>query len=200
LTGWNHELRRFWRGQDCFAELAKKSSLLMEEVRLQTPFDDFCLKSNILCKSCDRKIRSGEYSKIDLEISRFLLDQTQDIHQLANLTFRRSILEGEYLILILGKGHSNNFLVHGRKLIKDLSKKYGKRVKVLEENQSTREILESLFTPAKILALNTIWLPDGTTETKVILGKHVRWQKSEIDSLKKLAKMIKGVDIRVEFV
>ncbi|MGQ9513516.1 MAG: hypothetical protein ACUVTL_00435 [Thermoproteota archaeon] len=170
----------------------------MEEARLQTPFDDFCLRSNVLCKSCDRKIRSGEYSQTDLEISRFLLEQTPGIHQLADLTFRRSIMEGEYLILILGKNQSHNFLVHGRKIIKDLSKKYGKRVKVLEENQSIREFLEGLFAPARILALNTIWLPDGTTETKVILGKHVRLQKSEIDSLKKLAKMIKGVDIRVE--
>ncbi|MBO3802281.1 MAG: hypothetical protein JTT11_00150 [Candidatus Brockarchaeota archaeon] len=166
---------------------------------MQTPFDEFCLKSNVLCKSCDRKIRSGEYSQTDLEISRFLSEQTKGIHQLDDTTFKKAILEGEYLVLILGKNQSYNFMSQGKKLVKDLSMKYGRRVKVLEEGQSVREFLEGLFSPATIMALNTIWLPDGTTETKVILGRQVRRKKSEIESLKRLAKAIKGVDIRVEF-
>jgi transcription antitermination factor NusA-like protein len=170
-----------------------------EGARMQTPFDAFCLRSNVLCKSCDRKIRSGEYTETDLEISRFLTSESEGIHQLADLEFKKSMIEGEYLILVLGKNQSLNFLAQGRKFIRDLSKKYGKRVKLLEEGQTVREFLEGLFAPAKILALNTVWLPDGTTETKVILGRDVHRKKSEIDALKRLAKTIKGIDIRVQF-
>ncbi len=166
---------------------------------MQTPFDDFCLRSNVLCKSCDRKIKSGEYSQTDLEISKFLLEQTQGIHQLSDTVFRKAILDGEYLVLVLGKNQSHNFLTQGRKIIKDLSRKYGRRVKVIEDGQNVREFLESLLAPATIMALNTIWLPDGTTETKIILSRQVRRKKSEIESLKRLAKMIKGIDIRIEF-
>jgi len=166
---------------------------------MQTPFDAFCLRSNVLCKSCDRKIKSGEYSQTDLEISRFLTEESEGIRQLADIEFKKSMIEGEYLILVLNKGQTANFFAQGRKLIRDLSKKYGKRVKVLEEDQTPRDFLEGLFAPAKILALNTIWLPDGTTETKVILGREVHRKKSEIEALKKLAKTIKGIDIRVQF-
>jgi len=183
---------------DCHTK-KRRAYASQEGTGMQTPFDAFCLRSNVLCKSCDRKIRSGEYSQTDLEISRFLTEGSDDIRQLADTEFKRSMIEGEYLILVLGKNQSSNFLAQGRKLIRDLSKKYGKRVKILEEEQTARDFLEGLFAPAKILALNTIWLPDGTTETKVILGREVHRNKSEIEALKKLAKTIKGIDIRVQF-
>ena len=43
-----------------------------------------------------------------------------------------------------------------------------KMSRVLEYGADDRKFLEDLFVPFSILTINTIWLPDGTTETRVI--------------------------------
>jgi hypothetical protein len=50
------------------------------------------------------------------------------------------------------------------------------------------------------LTINTIWLPDGTTETRVIL-KRKRGQQMPFDlsTLKGIAQNVRKISIRVEF-
>jgi hypothetical protein len=51
-----------------------------------------------------------------------------------------------------------------------------------------------------ILTLNTIWIPDGTTETKVILmGRQPRRMPVDPDVVKKLAKQLRNMTLRIEF-
>jgi len=70
----------------------------------------------------------------------------------------------------------------------------------LEHGVSDRKFLEDLFAPYPILTINTIWLPDGTTETRVILKKRGRNPpRINIEALKKIAKKLRGMTLRIEF-
>ncbi|NIV44215.1 hypothetical protein GWN49_04965 [Candidatus Bathyarchaeota archaeon] len=54
--------------------------------------------------------------------------------------------------------------------------------------------------PFDILTINTIWLPDGTTETRVILKKRGRRiPHFNIEALKQIAQEARGMTLRVEF-
>lgn len=163
----------------------------------RTPFCAFCLKSGVLCKKCGDRLATGENSKLDLEISKFLLDEAKGLPHQEEIAFHRAQMEGDYLALVVGKGQSH--ILQDQKIVKDLSKKYGKRVKLLEEAQSTREFLESLFSPLRIVTLNTIWLPDGSKQTRVIVSRAgPRINPGEREALKALAKRLRNLDIRVE--
>jgi hypothetical protein len=59
--------------------------------------------------------------------------------------------------------------------------------------------LEDLFVPLRILTINTIWLPDGTTETRVILKRRRRRGPIDVEALKKIAQKVRGITLRVEF-
>ena len=63
-----------------------------------------------------------------------------------------------------------------------------------------RKFLEDLFMPLSILTINTIWLPDGTTETRVIL-KRKRGSQLPFDlkALKEIAYKVRKMSLRVEF-
>ncbi len=83
--------------------------------------------------------------------------------------------------------------------MRDLSKVIGKRIRVFEESGEVRKFLEDLFMPTKILAINTIWIPDGTTETRVVIpGRKRRLFLSE-EILKELAQKIRGMTLRITF-
>ena len=59
--------------------------------------------------------------------------------------------------------------------------------------------VEDLFVPLTILTINKIWLPDGTTETRVILNRGRRKRIPNVKALKELAEKLRGMTLRVEF-
>jgi transcription antitermination factor NusA-like protein len=73
-------------------------------------------------------------------------------------------------------------------------------VKLISYGGDDREFLEDLFSPLSILTINTIWIPDGSTETKVILtGRQPRKMPVDLEVVKTIAKDLKGMTLRVEF-
>ncbi|MCK4320534.1 hypothetical protein KAW11_02865, partial [Candidatus Bathyarchaeota archaeon] len=91
-------------------------------------------------------------------------------------------------------------LAHGRKIVRTLEEKTGKKIRILEQGADYRKFLEDLFAPSNILTINTIWLPDGTTETKVILRRRRRRPLSMNEkALKEIAQKVRGITLRVEF-
>jgi len=165
---------------------------------VKTELCQFCLRSGILCSKCRRKVESGKVSQLDIEIGRFLLSLEGEYPSLQDVFFHKSIKSGDVLAIFVGRGDIPRILSYGGKIIKALEQKTGKIVRVLEYQSDERKFLEDLFAPMDILTINHIWLPDGTTETRVIL-KGKKKNTKYIEALKDIAKKAKGLVLRVEF-
>ncbi len=161
----------------------------------------FCLKSGILCSKCQAKLRLGEITKTDLEIGRLLMSLENTYPPLQDIYFYKAIEHDDVLALIVGRGDVGRLLSYGGKILRAVGHKTGKTVRVLEYGVDTRKFLEDLFAPLSILTINTIWLPDGTTETRVILKKRGRRRPSflNVEALKQIAQKARGMTLRVEF-
>jgi len=160
----------------------------------------FCLKSGILCSKCQAKLKSGEVSEVDLEVGRLLLSLESTYPLLQDIYFHKAVKANGVLAVIVGRGDVARLLSYGGKIIKELGKKTGTRIRVLEHGVDNRKFLEDLFAPLSIITINTIWLPDGSTETRVILRKRGRKQPSiNKDALKEIAQKVRGMTLRVEF-
>ncbi|OYT63999.1 hypothetical protein B6U74_06050 [Candidatus Bathyarchaeota archaeon ex4484_205] len=144
------------------------------------PFCDFCIRSGVLCNKCVEKIRRGENTQLDLEISRYLLSANIPA-EVRKITFYRSIEGKNILTLIVEKGDALIFQTKGRKLVRKLSERFGRRIMIIERGVKDKELLEKLFSPMKILTLNTIWLPDGSKQTRVILARAAKYKLDEED-------------------
>jgi len=104
------------------------------------------------------------------------------------------------LALVVGHGDVPRLLGYGGKIMKALSEETGRRVRVLEYGVDDRKFLEDLFAPLSIMTINTIWLPDGTTETRVILKKRRGSQPPfDVKALKEIARKVRNMVLRVEF-
>lgn len=163
---------------------------------------DFCLKSGILCPKCQSKLRSGKVTDVDLKVGRLLLSLESAYPPLQEIRFYRALVANDVLAVIVGRGDVARLLSYGGKIIRELGEKVGKTVRVLEHGVDERKFLEDLFAPMSVFTINTIWLPDGTTETRVILRKRRRRMKSlliNVDALKEIAKKVRGITLRVEF-
>jgi len=161
---------------------------------------DFCLKSGILCPKCQTKLRSGNVTDMDLKVGRLLLSLESTYSPLQGIHFYRAVEADDVLAVIVGRGDVARLLSYGGKIIRELGEKFGKTVRVLEHGVDDRKFLEDLFAPLSIVTINTIWIPDGTTETRVILRR--RRKKPlllNVEALKEIAKKVRGITLRVEF-
>jgi transcription antitermination factor NusA-like protein len=167
---------------------------------VKTVLCSFCLKSGILCQKCSSKLKSGEISELDLKIARLLLSLEEKYPSLQNVYFHGTVDAGKTLAVIVGSGDVPRLLGFGGKIIKALGEEAGKSIRVLEYGVDDRKFLEDLFAPLDILTINTIWLPDGTTETRVILRKRRGSQPPfDVKALKEIASKVRNMILRVEF-
>ena len=160
---------------------------------------NFCLKSGILCSKCQGKLKSGEVSSEDFEIARLLLSLEEKYPSLQDVYFHKAVETSGVLAIVVKRGDVPRLLGYGGKIIKTLGKKTGKTIRVLEYGADERKFLEDLFIPLRILTINTIWLPDGTTETRVILKRQRKRGPINVEALKKIAQKVRGITLRVEF-
>lgn len=167
---------------------------------MKTVLCSFCLKSGILCKKCSERVKKGEITELDLKIARLLLSLEENYPSLQNVYFYKAVEADKTLAIMVGKGDVPRLLGYGGKIIKALGEKTGRDVRVLEYGVDDRKFLEDLFAPLSIVTINTIWLPDGTTETRVILKKKGgRRLPFDVKAMIEIARKVRNMTLRVEF-
>lgn len=139
-------------------------------------------------------------SEVDLEIARLLLSLENKYPSLQHVYFHKAVEANGVLAVLVKRGDMSRLLGYGGKIIKALGEKTGKTIRVLEQGANDRKFLEDLFAPLSILTINTIWLPDGTTETRVILRRRGRRRAPiNVKASKEIARKVRGITLRVEF-
>lgn len=139
-------------------------------------------------------------NELDLKIARLLLSLEEKYPSLQNVHFHKAVDVDRTLAVIVGHGDVPRLLGYGGKIIKALGEETGRSIRVLEYGVDDRKFLEDLFAPLSIVTINTIWLPDGTTETRVILRKkRGRQPPFNVKALKEIASKVRNMTLRVEF-
>jgi len=167
---------------------------------VQTQLCEFCLKSGMLCSKCQQKVKSGTVSNDYIEIAKKLLSYENQNPFLQTVTLENVVDVGGFLVFIVGKGDASKFNANP-KLARDFGDSINKRVLVIETGMNDRKFLEDLFSTQQIITINIIWLPDGSTETRVILGARGarRLSKKRIQALTDIAKKVRKMNLRVEY-
>jgi transcription antitermination factor NusA-like protein len=167
---------------------------------VRTALDSFCVKSGILCRKCEEKVRSGEVTKLDLKVIKALMELEKSFPKLQEVTYRKSAEAGGMVVVMVDGPDVATLLSQGGKIVRALEDELGRKVKVISYGGDTRQFLEELLSPLSILAINTVWIPDGSTETKaVIRGRRPRKMPVNLDIVKKLAKELRGLTLRIDF-
>jgi len=167
---------------------------------VKTILDAFCVKSGILCRRCEEKLEKGQITELDLKVIQRMVELEKEHPVLQDVTYHRSVEADGMMAVLVDRRDVPKLLGGGAKIVKDLGETFGKRVKLISYGGDDREFLEDLFSPLSILTINTIWIPDGSTETKVILtGRQPRKMPIDLDTVKMVAHELKGMTLRIEF-
>ena len=168
---------------------------------METHLCEFCLRSGMLCSKCREKIRSGAVTDLYMRVAQFLLDIENQYPLLQKTSLENVVMAGRFLVLVVGRGDRNRLMSYSGKVIRSVGDEFKRRVLVIEKGVSDRQFLEDLFARQHIVTINIIWLPDGSTETGVVLRgrRSQRLSKKRIKALQEIAKKVRNMSLRVEY-
>lgn len=168
---------------------------------MKIPLDHVCVRTGVLCPRCQRLVESGEVEKYEVDVMRELLnlEERPDFKFLKDAKYVKSILTRNMLVLIIEAADSN---IHPRilgRLGRALSEKLNTRVRVINKaHGDLREIARQLMYPARVIGVNTLWLPDGTVEHIVRIPRSdSRYLPANTAVLEDILSKITGMNVRI---
>ncbi|MEM2096116.1 MAG: hypothetical protein QXX19_07420 [Candidatus Caldarchaeum sp.] len=165
---------------------------------MEFPVCTFDLRTGILCSRCEEKLSRGELSPLDFDVMRFLLELEKKVQPLSSLTYLKSVRVNDYIFVVFSE-RSTSSLGHETlaQVRQELSERFKLKAEVVEEFKDFNKFLQSLVSPARLLAVNKMWLPDQSVEMKAVVDEE-RKLRAPPNILSRFVKEFKGVDVSFE--
>ncbi len=111
-----------------------------------------CLKSDMLCGACNKKVESGEISRAELDVARALSKIEE------GLEFSKVVDAGRKIIILCGKNSVSRIVGRGGRNAKKLEKCLKKNVKVVGTDSlaNDKNALENLFN-VPVIGINILY-------------------------------------------
>lgn len=166
---------------------------------MKTPICGVCLKSEILCNGCQRKIDTGELPVEAVEVSRMLYELSKSITSLENVEIKDMIGNEDVFIIITKEGDAPKVVGRNGKIVKKIANIVDKPVRVLGDSDSIEDVSRNLIAPLDIESINTVFTPEGETK-KVIVDKEKKNRVPISKSLfKEVVKDLTNVEVELSF-
>ncbi len=167
---------------------------------MKTPICEVCMKSGILCPSCQKKLDRGEVSEIDVKIARTLYKAMDRNKGLRDITFEKSLEVNGLAIMVVGEDDVQAFMGKGSEVVEEISDRIDMDVRVLGSMAEPRAVADDLIRPARILGVNTVYSVDGTRKYKIRVAEEDKEKMSlDLDQLQELIKDLTGQEINIVF-
>ncbi len=167
---------------------------------MKIPLDHICVRSGILCPRCQKLVNSGVVSHLDVELMKAMLEleDTSEFRILKNVEYKRSIKADEFVVVIIDSGGSLS-KSHLIRLSRILSEKLSMRIRVIDSASSdVKSLILQVIAPARLFGVNTLWLPDGTTQYIVRISKYdVRHLPTKREVLENILTQMLGMQVRI---
>lgn len=137
---------------------------------MKAPICEVCLKSKVLCKADEKKMKEGKISKFDVDVSREIYNISSRFQLLKDVVINH-VYGSEKLVVILTRKEDVPKII-GRNgiVVKVLSKRIGKVVKVVPETKDLKEFTQSIVYPVPVLCVNILY-EDGNKIYKVFFER-----------------------------
>ncbi|MBM1154625.1 hypothetical protein DRN94_001955 [archaeon] len=166
---------------------------------METVICKTCLRMEVLCPHCEELLRSGNVSREYLAVARKLLDlEERGLSELSKVELRNVFVTDRMMILLLNPEGLQALRGRIRQIARVLEREFGRRIRMVGDYRDIRDFLEDLIYPAPVITVNTIWVPDGTQEIRLIVyASDLRRSGLSKEDVERIARVVKGVVVRV---
>lgn len=146
-----------------------------------------CLKSDMLCSGCGKRLEKNMISETDIALSRALFKLGFDAE------FLKSIDCDGYVVVLADRKNSGLMIGKGGRNAKRLSLMLSKDVRIIQNVQDEKKLMETVIS-APILGINKIY---GKTEMYKL--RIERRFKNRVEALSPLVSKVVNKEVRMVF-
>ena len=150
-------------------------------------------------------VDSGEIDSREVDIMKALIELEESGNQLLKkaVYHKAYFIDSQMIVIVMDLGVGTSVPVYtkyARNIERELSSKLGVRVKLIPRTSDLRGLALHLLYPARVLGVNTLWLPDGSVEYVVRVSRR---DKRFLEKNRKFFEMIlaelAGKKVRVKY-
>ncbi len=172
---------------------------------MQIPLDYICVKSGVLCPRCQSLVDSGAVTEDEVAIMKALieLEEKEDMQILRKAVYHKAFHVDDVMVIVMDLGVGTSvpvFTRHARMLEQKLHEKTGRQVKIIPRASDVRGLAAFLLYPARVLGVNTLWLPDGSIEYVIrVPRRDQRFIGGKKEALERILSELLGKRTRIRF-
>lgn len=162
------------------------------------PICYFDARTGMLCGNCEARLAKGEITQADVEASKAVAQLSDRVVEFGRSTLKRAFeVRGSYVLEF--EMADMPALRSNPTLVEEVENVLKGRVWLVGSGGNERRFLEDVFYPARVLTVNTVYLPDGEKKTKVIVpARRSERRIGDFDKLREAVKRARGIDLLVE--
>ena len=135
---------------------------------MKAPICNVCLNSDVLCSQCSEKLEEDKISELDIEVSRKLKELSNDHGSLRDSTIEGTYQAENVVVIITGPGDGAKVVGRSGEIVKKVADKVGKPIRVVENSENDRDVINGLLSPGEIQSINTVFKPEGQSKKIVV--------------------------------
>jgi transcription antitermination factor NusA-like protein len=136
---------------------------------------------------------------LDVKISKHLYELEQE-HHIRDITFVRAVESRSLIVIIVGEGDIGNLIGKGGKTVKFLQRALKKKIRIIEDTDDVRKIIQDLLHPARVLGMNILYLPSGEKTYKIRVPKEdERRIPTNVQSAEEIISKLIDLEIQIAF-
>jgi len=178
--------------------LRLKTFVQSEVDAMKIPLDQVCVRSGTLCDRCQRMIDEGVVEEFEMKLMSNLLDiEDKEIKELKDSTYHKAFRADKLVILVVtsGAGMTPTKWIRVARILQD---RIRAKVRVMEKTTNIKVGASQLLSPARVLGVNTVWLPDGTVQHVVRISRsEKRLLPVSEEELEKILSKLYSTQIRI---
>ncbi len=168
---------------------------------MEAPICNRCLTSRVLCSSCSEKLRKGEITETDIQVSREIFFLRRRIKDINHLKICKVLENRNSIVVLLGEGDLDKLTGKVLAVVRTLSRRLNKRVRLVENTNNIKKLVEEFISPVKLLGLTVKFLPNNQEVYRIIISKEdenkLPIRKDEIENF---LKKITNKEFHIEFI
>ena len=162
------------------------------------PICYFDARTGILCAICEARLQKGEMTRADVEASKAVAHLFDRVPELGKATLKKAFEANGSYVLEFDRADMAG-LRSNPMLQSELEGALKGKVWLVGAGGNDRRFLEDVFFPARVVTVNTVWLPDGGKKTKVIVpARRSERRIGDFDKLRDAVKQARGIELLVE--
>lgn len=121
-----------------------------------------CLDKRALCNKCKAKLKSGELTKIEINLERTLhrLSKTNNVIRGAEVL---EVIDADSVLIVTGRGSARKLIGPSGQTLHDIAKVLKRHIRIIEEPKDSRDFLNKIIGSTAILGVNILYTPEGET-------------------------------------